>query len=188
MNVTMRHSSVTFFISKAISVFSCSELGFLPALLVAGVVPEPVVIDDDPTPVTVVVQALDPGTILMLAPASRVGAFQREDSCLDLFQGDVGLASNRFVGHVHDPIRVSQDYQIHEDVAEFIVLGNGTTENLLEDFRIHIKYSSPHWQSNREEVLLWKRTRTHCQCGIENSIAYSCSLRVQIKKKLQMRQ
>lgn len=154
MSVTERYISVT---SGFFPMLLNPKSRSLTTLHIRGDVPELVVVDDEPTPIPVVIEQSDTPSLVVWSTAAYISVTQRYKVSLHLFERDTGPGRDGLLGHVHHAVRVGQDEQVHKEMAKLVIVSDGGIENLREDFGVH--YEPLSRPPDEVETARWTQQR-----------------------------
>jgi hypothetical protein len=98
---------------------------------------ETVLIDDHPTPVSMLIQPSDSDAFILWTAAFRVWPFQKRDGLAYLLERSICDSSYGLVSNVHDAVFVGQDKQVHEGEPQGRVFSDARFVDAAEDFGVH---------------------------------------------------
>ena len=82
------------------------------------------VVCDHPTPLPVTVDENDAAPIIDATATLRVGFRQHRERVLDDLDGNVRPATDGLRGHVHTTLPIREHKQVHEHMANDVILGD----------------------------------------------------------------
>lgn len=106
-------------------------------LFLASYFSETVVIDNHPSPISVIVEPFNASAVKFRTSTFRVGRLKFCDRLPDQVDWSIRAPGNGFVRHVHHTIAVRENQHIHEGEAKLRVLYDAAVVNLREDFSEH---------------------------------------------------